>query len=317
MNLQIVMCLCSFLATLILAIIIIPILRKKKIGQVVRELGPQSHLSKTGTPTMGGITILIPLIVILAIFSFKYPILVLPLIVALGFGITGFIDDWKKLIEHSSDGISAKVKMLLLFVTTAIFIVLYLLVYKLDTEMLIPFVNVPVDMSIGLFVVFIAFILLGSSNAVNLTDGLDGLAGGIVAIVMTFFTIIAVKTADAPMIILGASTVGSILAFLIFNIKPAKVFMGDTGSLALGGIVAVMAILQQMPIYLAIVLLIPVCETLSVALQVIYFKATKGKRLFKMAPLHHHFELSGWSETKVVSVFWITTLLLCIIAYYI
>lgn len=317
MSLQVLMCLCSFVATLILAIIIIPILRKKKIGQVVRELGPQSHLSKSGTPTMGGITMLIPLIVILAIFSFKYPILVLPLVVALGFGLTGFIDDWKKLIEHSSDGISAKMKMLLLFVTTALFIILYLLVFKLDTEMFIPFLNTPVKMSVGLFVVFIAFILLGSSNAVNLTDGLDGLAGGIVAIVMTFFTIVAVKAGDTPMIILGASTVGSILAFLIFNIKPAKVFMGDTGSLALGGIVAVMAIIQQMPLYLAIVLLIPVCETLSVALQVLYFKATKGKRLFKMAPLHHHFELSGWSETKVVVSFWTITLVLCVIAYFI
>lgn len=317
MSLQVLMCLCSFVATLILAIIIIPILRKKKIGQVVRELGPQSHLSKSGTPTMGGITMLIPLIVILTIFSFKYPILVLPLVVALGFGLTGFIDDWKKLIEKSSDGISAKMKMLLLFVTTALFIILYLLVFKLDTEMFIPFFNTPVKMSIGLFVVFIAFILLGSSNAVNLTDGLDGLAGGIVAIVMTFFTIVAVKAGDTPMIILGASTVGSILAFLIFNIKPAKVFMGDTGSLALGGIVAVMAIIQQMPVYLAIVLLIPVCETLSVALQVLYFKATKGKRLFKMAPLHHHFELSGWSETKVVVSFWTITLVLCVIAYFI
>jgi len=317
MSLQVLMCLCSFVATLILAIIIIPILRKRKIGQVVRELGPQSHLSKSGTPTMGGITMLIPLIVIFAIFSFKYPILVLPLVVALGFGLTGFIDDWKKLIEHSSDGISAKMKMILLFLTTALFIILYLLVFKLDTEMFIPFFNAPVKMSIGLFVVFIAFILLGSSNAVNLTDGLDGLAGGIVAIVMTFFTIIAVKSGDIPMIILGASTVGSILAFLIFNIKPAKVFMGDTGSLALGGIVAVMAIIQQMPIYLAIVLLIPVCETLSVALQVLYFKATKGKRLFKMAPLHHHFELSGWSETKVVVSFWTITLVLCVIAYFI
>jgi len=317
MNLQIIMCLSSFLATLILAIIIIPILRKHKIGQVVRDLGPQSHLSKSGTPTMGGITMLIPLIVILGIFCFEYEILVLPLVVIIGFGLTGFIDDYKKLIKHSSDGISAKMKMILLFITTALFIILYLLVFRLNTDMFIPFINTPVELSVWLFVAFTAFILLGSSNAVNLTDGLDGLAGGIVAIVMTFFTIVAVKNNDIPMIILGASTVGSILAFLIFNIKPAKVFMGDTGSLALGGIVAVMAILQQMPIYLAIVLLIPVCETLSVALQVIYFKATKGKRLFKMAPLHHHFELSGWSETKVVVSFWTITVVLCLVAYFI
>lgn len=315
MKLQIVMCLVSFIATLILAIITIPILRKYKIGQVERKLGPESHLSKSGTPTMGGITMLIPICIILIVMSFKYPILVLPLIATLGFGLTGFIDDRKKLVEHSTDGISAKMKMLLLFVTTAVFILVYFLVFNLNTEMLIPFVSKPVVFSTGLFVLFTAFIMLGTSNAINLTDGLDGLASGITACVMAFFTVIAVKNNDTPMIIVGASSVGSILAFLVFNIKPAKVFMGDTGSLALGGIVASTAIVMQMPVYLAIVLLIPVLETLSVALQVLYFKATKGKRLFKMAPLHHHLELSGMSEEKIVIMFWSITAILCVIAY--
>ena len=305
----------SFIATLILAIITIPILRKYKIGQVERKLGPESHLSKSGTPTMGGITMLIPICIILIVMSFKYPILVLPLIATLGFGLTGFIDDRKKLVEHSTDGISAKMKMLLLFVTTAVFILVYFLVFNLNTEMLIPFVSKPVVFSTGLFVLFTAFIMLGTSNAINLTDGLDGLASGITACVMAFFTVIAVKNNDTPMIIVGASSVGSILAFLVFNIKPAKVFMGDTGSLALGGIVASTAIVMQMPVYLAIVLLIPVLETLSVALQVLYFKATKGKRLFKMAPLHHHLELSGMSEEKIVIMFWSITAILCVIAY--
>lgn len=315
MKLQIVMCLVSFIATLILAIITIPILRKYKIGQVERKLGPESHLSKSGTPTMGGITMLIPICIILIVMSFKYSILVLPLIATLGFGLTGFIDDRKKLVEHSTDGISAKMKMLLLFVTTAVFILVYFLVFNLNTEMLIPFVSKPVVFSTGLFVLFTAFIMLGTSNAINLTDGLDGLASGITACVMAFFTVIAVKNNDTPMIIVGASSVGSILAFLVFNIKPAKVFMGDTGSLALGGIVASTAIVMQMPVYLAIVLLIPVLETLSVALQVLYFKATKGKRLFKMAPLHHHLELSGMSEEKIVIMFWSITAILCVIAY--
>ncbi|MBR5228110.1 MAG: phospho-N-acetylmuramoyl-pentapeptide-transferase [Clostridia bacterium] len=317
MNLQILMCIIAFVSTLIIALIVIPILKKYKIGQIVRKLGPESHLSKSGTPTMGGITMLVPISVILLVASFKYPVLILPLIVGLGFGLTGFIDDRKKLVEHSSDGISAKMKMLLLFLTTAIFIVLYLLVFKLDTELFIPFLTNPITLSVGLFIIFIAFILLGSSNAVNLTDGLDGLAAGIVAIVMTFFTIVAVKNGDNPMIILGASTVGSVLAFLVFNVKPAKVFMGDTGSLALGGIVAVTAIMMKMPLYLAIVLLVPVCETLSVAMQVMYFKITKGKRLFKMAPLHHHLELSGLSEGKVVVLFWSITFVLSVIAYFI
>lgn len=315
MKLQVLMCLISFASTLVLALITIPILRKYKIGQVERKLGPESHLSKSGTPTMGGITMLIPICIILFICSFKYPILVLPLVTTFGFGITGFIDDRKKLVEHSTDGISAKMKMLLLFVTTAVFILLYFLVFNLNTEMLLPFVSKPVTLSIGLFVVFTAFILLGTSNAVNLTDGLDGLAAGITAIVMAFFTVVAVKNDDTPMIILGATSVGSILAFLVFNIKPAKVFMGDTGSLALGGIVASAAIVMQMPVYLAILLLIPVFETLSVVLQVVYFKLTKGKRLFKMAPLHHHLELSGMSEEKVVIMFWTITAVLCVIAY--
>ncbi len=315
MKLQVLMCLVSFIATVVLAIITIPILKKYKIGQVERKLGPESHLSKSGTPTMGGITILIPICVILIVMSFKYPILVLPLIATLGFGLTGFIDDRKKLVEHSTDGISAKMKMLLLFVTTAVFILVYFLVFNLNTEMLIPFVSKPVVLSTGVFVLFTAFIMLGTSNAINLTDGLDGLASGITACVMAFFTVIAIKNNDTPMIILGASSVGSILGFLVFNIKPAKVFMGDTGSLALGGIVASTAIVMQMPVYLAIVLLIPVLETLSVALQVLYFKATKGKRLFKMAPLHHHLELSGMGEEKIVIMFWSITAILCVIAY--
>ena len=317
MNVQMVIGGISFALTVILSLCIIPYLRKLKIGQMVRTDGPETHLKKQGTPTMGGIMMLIAIIVILAIFAIEHHILVLPIVLIAGFGIVGFIDDRKKLVEKSSDGISAKMKMILLFVFSAIFIVLYLTVFDLGTELIIPFMNVPFSLSIGIFVLFTIVVLLGTSNAVNLTDGLDGLASGVVAIIMTFFTVVAIRNGDKPMIILGAATVGATLGFLIFNVKPAKVFMGDTGSLALGAAIASAAIIMKMPIYLLIVAFIPVAEALSVMLQVVYFKLTKGKRLFKMAPLHHHFELCGMKETHVVLMFWIVTAVLSIIAYFI
>lgn len=315
MNIQLIVGSIAFAITVILSLVIIPYLRKLKVGQVVRTDGPESHLKKSGTPTMGGIMMLIAILLILVIFAFKYNILVLPIILIAGFGIVGFVDDRKKLVEHSSDGISAKMKMLLLFVFSSIFILVYLLVFNLGTELIIPFMNIPFELSIGLYVIFTMIVLLGTSNAVNLTDGLDGLCSGVVAIVMTFFTIVAIKNNDVPMVILGATTVGSVLGFLIFNVKPAKVFMGDTGSLALGAAIASVAIIMKMPIYLLIVALIPVIETLSVAMQVIYFKLTKGKRLFKMAPFHHHLELSGMKETSVVILFWCITAVLAVMSY--
>lgn len=308
----------SFIITVILSLCIIPYLKKLKIGQVVRSDGPKTHLGKSGTPTMGGIMMLISILLILIIAAFKYPVLILPIILILGFGIVGFIDDRKKLVEHSSDGISAKMKMLLLFVFSALFILAYMLVFKLGTDIVLPFTKGDVYvLPTGVFILFTMFVLLGTSNAINLTDGLDGLCSGIVAIVMTFFTIVATKRHDTAMIILGMTTIGANLGFLIFNIKPAKVFMGDTGSLALGAAVASIAIIMRMPLYLLIVALIPVCETLSVAMQVIYFKVTHGKRLFKMAPLHHHLELSGMKETHVVMLFWSITLVLLVISYFV
>lgn len=300
----------SFIITVILSLCIIPYLRKLKVGQVVRSDGPESHLKKAGTPTMGGIMMLIAIILVLAIFAFKYPILILPIILIAGFGIVGFIDDRKKLVEHSSDGISAKMKMILLFLFSAMFLTGYMLTCNWGTG--IAFLDIT-----GIFVIFTMVVMLGTSNAINLTDGLDGLASGVSAIIMTFFTAVAIKRGDTAMIILGAATVGSTVGFLIFNVKPAKVFMGDTGSLALGAAIASIAILMRMPLYLLIVALIPVLETISVVLQVAYFKLTKGKRLFKMAPLHHHLELSGLKETSVVMLFWGLTAVLCLIGYYI
>ena len=254
------------------------------------------------------------LIIINGIFK---PMLFLALVPILGFGIVGFIDDYKKLVLKSSDGISPKLKMLGLLLVSIVFIVLYLYVFRLSTDTIIPFINQPLHLNIIVFAVFALFILLGTSNAVNLTDGLDGLASGVVAIIMTFFTIYSYKMGNTDMVTLGLVTVGTCLAFLLFNAHPAKVFMGDTGSLALGGAVAAIALILQMPLYLAIVAIVCIIDTISVMLQVTYFKITKGKRLFKMAPFHHHLELSGINETVVVIIFWCITALACAIMYFV
>jgi len=317
MNTQTINLIIAFIATLMLGIIIVPLLRKLKVEQVVREDGPKSHLKKQGTPVMGGIVMIIVIVAIMAIYAFKYPILVLPIVAVLGFGLVGFIDDYKKLVLKSTEGLSPKKKMFGLFLVSAIFIILYLNVFNLGTDIIIPLFNQPVALSIGAFIFFTAFILLATTNAVNLTDGLDGLASGVVAIIMTFFTLIAVKTQNTEMTIFGACTTGSCIGFLVFNFYPAKVFMGDTGSLALGGAVASIAIVLKMPLILAIVAFVCIIDTLSVILQVTYFKITKGKRIFKMAPFHHHLELSGIKETKVVIIFWAVTAICCTVAYFI
>lgn len=317
MNTQMLNLIVSFLATLMLGVIIIPKLKKFNVGQVVRDDGPREHIKKNGTPTMGGIIMIVVMAVILGINSISYRILLLPLVAIVGFGIVGFIDDYKKLVLRNTKGLSPMKKILGLTLTAATFIFLYINVFNLGTDIIIPFVNEPISLSLGAFIVFTMFILLASSNAVNLTDGLDGLATGVVAIIMTFFTVIALKNGDTEMITLGLTTLGTCIAFLMFNSYPAKVFMGDTGSLALGGAVASIAIILKMPLYLAIVAIICILETISVILQVLYFKITKGKRLFKMAPLHHHFELSGMKENLIVNMFWIVTIAACLVAYYV
>lgn len=315
MNTQTLNLIVAFVATFVVGLFVMPILKKFKVGQVVRDDGPKEHLKKQGTPTMGGIIMLIVIVVILAINSIKYPTLILAIISILGFGLVGFVDDYKKLVKKNTKGLTPLKKIFGLVLVTAIFIFMYLKVFKLGTDITLPFISSPITLSVGAFIIFIAFILIGTSNAVNLTDGLDGLASGVVAIIMTFFTIVAVKNSNTEMIILGASSVGTCLAFLLFNFHPAKVFMGDTGSLALGGAVAAIAIMMKMEVYLAIVAFVCIIDTLSVILQVTYFKLTKGKRIFKMAPFHHHLELSGMKETKVVILFWVITAILCFVAY--
>ncbi len=315
MNTQTLNLCLSFILTVLLGIIVVPILKKHKIGQIVRNDGPQSHLKKNGTPIMGGIIMIIVSVILLLVNSFKYPVLILAIIAILGFGIIGFIDDYKKLILKNTEGLSPKKKMLGLFIVTAIFIFAYLKIFNLGTDIILPLFNQPIVLSVPVFIVFTAFILLGTTNAVNLTDGLDGLASGVVAIIMTFFTIVALKNGEKDMVILGSLVTGTCIGFLIYNFHPAKVFMGDTGSLALGGAIVAIAIIMKMPLYLAIVAIVCIIDTLSVILQVLYFKITKGKRLFKMAPFHHHLELSGMKETKVVFLFWIVTVIFCILAY--
>lgn len=317
MNIQTTLLFVSFVATVILGLIVVPILKKKKIGQVVREEGPKSHLQKNGTPIMGGVIMLLVINIILGFFVKNNPILVLPMVATIGFGIIGFIDDFKKLYLQDPEGISPKAKMLGLFIVTTALLVLYLVVFKLGTTTIIPFINQPISLALPVFILFIAFILLGTTNAVNLTDGLDGLATGVVAIIMTFFTLVALKQQNYEMVVFSSTVAGSCLGFLIFNMHPAKVFMGDTGSLALGGAVAISAICLKMPLILALVALVCIVDTISVMLQVVYFKITKGKRLFKMAPFHHHLELSGYKETTVVLIFWLITLICCIIGYFI
>jgi len=311
----------AFIITFILALIsgpvLIPALRKLKFGQTVRDDGPSTHLKKTGTPTMGGIIFLIPLFLVSLIYARQYPHILSLSFVTLGFGLVGFVDDFIKVKKRSKDGLLWNQKMLGLLIVAVIFALYVTYGLKLGTDIIIPFkgTDFTVTLPEWFFVPFVIFVLLASTNAVNMTDGLDGLASGVTLIVMVFFTIVAMTKKEWDAVRIFSSIVaGGCLGFLAFNIHPAKVFMGDNGSLALGGAVGAISIMMKMPWVLLIAGAIYVMETLSVMIQVAYFKAT-GKRVFKMAPLHHHFELSGWKETKVVAVFWAATVVLCIIGF--
>jgi len=311
----------AFIITFILALIsgpvLIPVLRRLKFGQTVRYDGPSTHLKKTGTPTMGGIIFLIPLFLVSLIYARQYPQILLLSFVTLGFGLVGFVDDFIKVKKRSKDGLLWNQKMLGLLIVAVIFALYVTYGLKLGTDMIIPFkgTDFTVMLPKWFFIPFVIVVLLASTNAVNMTDGLDGLAAGVTLIVMVFFTIVAMTKKEWDSVRIFSSIVaGGCLGFLAFNTYPAKVFMGDNGSLALGGAVGAIAIMMKMPWVLLIVGAIYVMETLSVMIQVAYFKAT-GKRVFKMAPLHHHFELSGWKETKVVAVFWTATVVLCIIGF--
>ena len=303
----------SFLISVVFCPILIPFLRKLKFGQTEREEGPQSHLKKNGTPTMGGLVILASILLTSLIYIGKFTEILPVLFMTLGFGLIGFLDDYIKVVKKRSLGLTPLQKMALLFIVTGVFIYYYFKIAGLDTSIKIPFVSGDgFVMPTWLFIIFVFIVVLGTVNGVNFTDGLDGLASGVTVIVATFFTIAALSLNPSMTPITGA-VVGSLLGFLLFNTYPARVFMGDTGSLALGGFVSSIALMLHMPLFIVIIGLIYLVEVLSVILQVGYFKLTHGKRIFKMAPIHHHFELCGYSETQVVAAFSIVTALLCLV----
>ena len=303
----------SFAVSLVLGPVVIPFLRKLKMRQTERTDGVQSHLKKAGTPTMGGVIILASIIVTSLFYVKDYPKIIPVLFLTVAFGLIGFLDDYLKVVMKRSDGLFPMQKMALQIVVTAIFAYYSVEVADIPLTLLIPFSGGQ-QWDIGWLAVPVLFVaVIGTVNGTNFTDGLDGLASSVTVLVATFFTVVAIGTKSGVEPITCA-VVGALLGFLLFNVYPASVFMGDTGSLALGGFVAGTAYMMQMPLYIIIVGFIYLAEVASVILQVTYFKKTGGKRLFKMAPIHHHFELCGWSETRVVAVFSIITAILCLIA---
>ena len=293
---------------LMLGPIFIPLLHRLKFGQSIREEGPKSHQVKSGTPTMGGIFLIAGIVAATLIFAEWNAEIFLALFILLGHFILGFIDDYKKVVRKHNQGLLARYKLLgqiIIVLVTAV--VASELLIDFEPIIWIPIVDVTIEAG-KFYLPFLLVVTVGASNAVNLTDGLDGLASGCMAIAASCYAVICLLTEHNDLAIFCAATVGACLGFLRFNFHPAKVFMGDTGSLALGGAFAAAGILTHTEILLAVVGLVFVCETLSVILQVISFQTT-GKRIFRMSPLHHHFELGGWSEVKVVFVFWIVALI--------
>ena len=303
----------SFGIAKLLGPIVIPFLRRLKVGQTERE-ELESHQIKTGTPTMGGLIILAAVVITSLFYISRYPKIIPILFLTVGFGVIGFLDDYLKVVLRRSDGLLAWQKMLLQIVVTTIFTVYLVRYTDVSLAMLVPFSGGQyIDLG-WLAIPLLYFAVIGTVNGVNFTDGLDGLASSVTVLVAVFFTVVAVGMHSGVEPITCA-VVGALLGFLLFNVYPASVFMGDTGSLALGGFVAATAYMLQMPLFILLVGLIYLVEVLSVIIQVSFFKITHGKRIFKMAPIHHHFELSGWSETRVVAVFSIITALLCLVGY--
>ena len=303
----------SFCISALLGPVLIPWLKKLKIGQTVREDGPAGHLKKNGTPTMGGLLILLSVVVVTLVFAEDYPKTAPILFLTAGFGLIGFLDDYIKVVCRRSMGLSPLQKFTGQLVVTGVFAFYLLRFTDVSLAMKISFLpdrfldfgiwNIPI----------LFFVVLGTVNGVNFTDGLDGLAGSVTVIVAVFFTVVAIGTGSGIESVTCAVT-GALLGFLLFNVHPAEVFMGDTGPLALGGFVAACGYMMQMPLFIAIVGIVYLAEVVSVILQVGYFKLSGGKRLFKMAPLHHHFELCGWSETRISALFTIVTALMCLVA---
>ena len=304
----------SFALSLLMGPVIIPFLRKLKMGQTEREDGVKSHLKKAGTPTMGGVIILASIAITSLFYIKDYPKIIPILFLTLGFGLIGFLDDYLKVVMRRSDGLFPMQKMALQIVVTGIFAYYIVKVAHIPLTMLSP-CSGGMYWDIGWLAIPLLFVaVIGTVNGTNFTDGLDGLASSVTLLVAVFFSVVAIGTKSGIEPITCA-VIGALMGFLLFNVYPASVFMGDTGSLALGGFVSATAYMLQMPLFILIVGLIYLVEVVSVMIQVTYFKKTGGKRFFKMAPIHHHFELCGWSETRVVAVFSIVTAILCLVAY--
>ena len=322
MEFQVKVLLISFVITVVLSIFIIPILRKLKIGQIEREDGPQSHLKKQGTPTMGGIIIIIAIILVCIGLYIYYtsgraePEIaknIIPLLlVTVGFGIVGLVDDLKKLVFKNTKGLKPIYKMIGLLMISVAYTLYLTNVLEMGTDIYIPFMKETITLPMWLYIPFAIVVMLAATNAINLTDGIDGLSSSVTTIIVTCLTVIAIIFQIKEVTLFGSAIAGICLGFLLFNLYPSKVMMGDTGSLLLGGAVAAMALYLKMPLLLLIIAIVPVLETLSVMLQVAHYKRT-GNRIFKMAPLHHHFELCGWKENKIVSVFSLVSLLAAMI----
>jgi len=292
--------------------VLIPILHKMKFGQSIRQEGPKSHQAKTGTPTMGGLMIMLAIVVSTGLFAKLNMEVCLALFVMLGHCVIGFLDDYIKVVLKRNLGLKAKQKLFGQIVMALIVTYVGVNYMGMKTDIWLPFSGMTFDLGL-LYYFLVFFVLVGTTNAVNLTDGLDGLAAGTMTIAILAYALICLHFGKTALAIFCLAVAGATIGFLWFNVHPAKVFMGDTGSLALGGALAAVAILTKTEILLAVVGLIFVIEALSVIIQVISFK-TRGKRVFLMSPIHHHFELKGWSETKVVGVFWLTGLICSVVA---
>ena len=300
--------------------ILIPLLRRLKAGQAIREDGPTWHMAKQGTPTMGGLMFIFAIAVAIVAAGWEQLMAgernhLYVFLFALVFGIIGFIDDFQKLRHHANEGLTAPQKFLLQLAAAIVFTVILRVDGYLTPNLYIPFLNMEIAFPWVVYMVFAAFVMVGTVNAVNLTDGVDGLATGVTIPVALFFMAVAAWYGRQDVAILAAALAGGLSAFLIYNFHPAKVFMGDTGSLFLGGMVCGLAFALNLPLIIPVVGLIYVVEVLSDIIQVVYFKKTHGKRFFRMAPLHHHLELGGWSETKLFCVFSLITLALCVVSF--
>ena len=291
--------------------LLIPELHKLKFGQSIREEGPKSHQAKSGTPTMGGIMISLAIVIATVAAAPLPPAVLLALFITLGHFVLGFLDDYIKVVKKRNLGLKAKQKMLGQILIAIVTMIVGTRVLGIDTTIWIPIADINLDIGVGYYFL-VLFVLVGTSNAVNLTDGLDGLASGTVAIASGAYALACYMTGHFDLALFCVAMMMACVAFLRFNAHPAKVFMGDTGSLALGGAIAAVGILTHTEILLAVIGFVFVCEALSVIIQVISFKTT-GKRVFRMSPIHHHFELGGWKETKVVFVFWMVGLVASVV----